>query len=248
MTFAELKNAYKEFRDFLRETTERELIVDVSVDEPIAPEDELHFLKLVSWCYVMLFEASQPTTRYILSLLRASDPSAHKQAHSVLENVNYLRTVRVHNLSPINKGDVRKQKQADIWLLRSGGEPTDWLQCCETLCSEVVSTIRLLSEKWRLTTAITEDRAAIVQNLITTIDREWPPHAFDRIVEGAVEKIGLQGFDCVKYREHRLNDWRVLVGFFETREDSEAAMTMAIHRELEQRFGNDQHRNSLKLK
>jgi hypothetical protein len=83
-----------------------------------------------------------------------------------------------------------------------------------------------------------EDATLIVQNLISTITGEWPPHIFDRMVEYAAQGIGLRGFDVVKYRQHRLNRWRELVCFFETREHAEAAMKAAIRRELEQLFGH----------
>jgi hypothetical protein len=69
------------------------------------------------------------------------------------------------------------------------------------------------------------------------ISREWAPHAFDRLVERAVADIGLSGLDCVKYRESRLERWRELVGFFESREHAEAAISAAIRRELEHLFG-----------
>jgi hypothetical protein len=238
MTFAELKSACDDFRAVLREATGRELVNAVSVDEPVEPQDELHFVKLISWCYVILFEASQPTTRYILSLLRAADPRDHKSVATVIENVNHLRTIPVHNLSPESKSDDYKRRQASIWLLQNGGEPTDWPRCCKSLCAEVTSAIRLLIEKWRRTTANVEDRAAVIRDLIVTIDREWPPHAFDRIVEGAAQEIGLQGFDCVKYRQYRLNEWRELVSFFESRAHAEAAMNSAIRCELEHLFGS----------
>jgi hypothetical protein len=210
MTFAELKSASDDFRAVLRELTGRELITTVSVDEPIEPQDELHFVKLVSWCYVILFEASQPTTRYILSLLRTADPGEHSTVATVIENVNHLRVVRAHNLSPESKSDDYKRRQASIWLLQNGGEPTDWPRCCESLCAEVTKAVRLLVNKWRRITASIEDRAAAIQNLTIIVDREWPPHAFDRLVEGAAQEIGLQGFDYVKYRQHRLDKWREL--------------------------------------
>jgi hypothetical protein len=106
------------------------------------------------------------------------------------------------------------------------------------LVLEVISAINHLMEKWRQLTANKEDAAAVVAELIITIDREWPPHAFDRIVERAVAEIGLLGLDCIKYRDSRLDTWRELVGFFETREHAEAAMNAAIRRELEHLFGN----------
>jgi hypothetical protein len=54
MSFVQLKDVCDEFRTLLRAATGRELIDAVSVDEPKEPEDELHFIKLVSWCYVFV--------------------------------------------------------------------------------------------------------------------------------------------------------------------------------------------------
>lgn len=237
MTFYDLKNACDDFRATLRDTVGRDLVSTISVDEPLDPQNELYFSKLVYWCYVMVFEASQPATRYILSLLRAADPIEHKKAASVVEDLNHLRTVRVHNLSPESKSDGHKQRRASIWLLQNGGEPTDWPSCCQVLTSDVTYVVRLLDEKWRQIVASDEDRATAIKDLIAAIDREWPPHTFDRMLEGAAKEIGLQGFDCVKYRQSRLEKWRELVGFFESRSQAEAAMQAAILRELEQIFG-----------
>jgi hypothetical protein len=180
---------------------------------------------------------------HILSLLRAANPSEHKTISTILEDVNHLRTVRFHNLLPESRSDDYKRRQASIWLFQNGGEPPDWPRCCRSLCAEVITAVRILAEKWRRLTANSDDAAAAVQDLIATIDREWPPHLFDRIIEYAASEIGLQGLDCVKYRQHRLDRWRELVGFFESREHAEAAMKIAIHRELELLFGNIESRS-----
>jgi hypothetical protein len=93
-------------------------------------------------------------------------------------------------------------------------------------------------EKWNQVTADKDDAASVVGDLVLAIDREWPPHAFDRMLETAANDIGLSGLDCVKYRQSRLEKWRELTGFFESREHAEAAMSAAIRRELESVFGN----------
>jgi hypothetical protein len=237
MIFAELKDLCEEFRILLAKATGRGVVTLVSVDDPGGPHDELHFIKLVSWCYVLLFEAGQPTIRYVVSLLRAADPNEHNAISSIINDVNYLRTVRVHNLLPESRGDDYKRRQASIWLVQNGGDPPDWPRCCDALCSQVASAIHLLIKKWRRLTTNAEDAAAAVRDLLVTIDREWPPHAFDRIVEDAATEIGLHGFDHVKYRQYRLNTWREWVSFFESRERAEVAMKVAIRRELEQLFG-----------
>jgi hypothetical protein len=237
MSFAQLKRDCDGFRSRLRQATGRELIDVVSVDEPKEPQDELHFIKLVSWCYVFIFEASQPAARYVVSLLRTADPDEHKAVNSVFENVNNLRTVRVHNLSTESRRDDYKKRQAHIWLIQNGGDPHDWPSCCRSLYREVTSAVHCLMAKWDRVTANDDDAASIGRELMLAIDREWPPHTFDRIVEAAATDIGLSGLDCVRYRENRLDRWRELVGFFESREHAEAAMAAAIRLELEQLFG-----------
>jgi len=238
MIFLQLKTACEEFRTLVHDTTGRKLIDEVSVDEPREPEDELHFVKLVSWCYVFFFESSQKTTKYVLSLLRTRSPDEHKSVTSIFENVNNLRTVRAHNLSAGSKRDEYKKTQAHIWLIQNGaGEPTDWPSCCRSLCESVISAIHCLTDRWQQVTGNSEDAPTVVRELIAAIDREWPPYVFDGMVEDAATNIGLVGFDYVKYRESRLDGWRDLVGFFEERESAEVAISAAIQRELEQLFG-----------
>lgn len=237
MKFFEILNVADNLCALLREASGRELIYAVSVDEPIEPQDELHFFKLVSWCYVFLFEASHPTTRYTLSLLRAADPSEHKIVKTALDNVNNLRTVRVHNLSAESRSDDHKKTQADIWILQNGGNTPDWPSCCAALCTEITSAIGLLTQRWRQLIANADDADVFVRDLIETIDSEWPPHIFDQMILSASESLGLIGLDYVKYRQKRLERWRELTGFFETRATAEKAIRAAIHCELEQLFG-----------
>jgi hypothetical protein len=214
MTFSLLKSTCDEFRTLLREATGREVIDAISLEEPKAPQDELHFLKLVSWCYVFIFEASHPSARFILALLRTSNPEQHKAVSATFENVNNLRTVRVHNLSPQSQRDDYKARQSHIWLSQSGGDPIDWPSCCRSLSVQVTDAIRRLIERWHQATAAKEDAGTVVKELGITIDREWPAHVFDRLVETAARDIGLDGLDCSKYRESRVDSWRRLISFF----------------------------------
>lgn len=102
----------------------------------------------------------------------------------------------------------------------------------------MTTAVERLVHKWSEVTASEDDAASIVGELVIAVNREWPPHAFERIVETAATEIGLSGLDYVKYRESRLERWRELVGFFETREHAESAIGSAIRVELEQLFGS----------
>ena len=197
-----------------------------------------HFFKLVAWCYVFVFEASQPAGKYISTLLRVAKPEEHGTVSATFEMVNHLRTVRVHNLSVQSGRDDYKRRQAHIWLVQNGGDPRDWSACCRSLGYQVTVAIRCLMDRWHQVTASEEDAVAVVKDLMIAVDREWPPHLFDRIVEDAARDIGLGGLDSAKYRESRLDRWRELTNCFESREHAEAAISVAIRRELERLFGN----------
>jgi hypothetical protein len=238
MIFADLKSRSDKLRLSLNGVTGRDLVVAVSVEEPGLPQDELHFLKLVSWCYVFLFEASQPAARYLLSVVRAVNPSDHKLVTATTEVIKNLRTVRVHNLLPENKGDQHKVSQAEIWLLQNGGRPIDWRSCCEALCTEADVAIERLENTWRNMVEHEEDKETSIKELLNAIDQEWPAHFFDRILEQAADGIGLKGLDIVKYRQANLEKWRNLTSFFDTREHAQVAIEAAIRRELKGVFGN----------
>jgi hypothetical protein len=72
------------------------------------------------------------------------------------------------------------------------------------LSEEVTAAVERLVCKWSDVTASEDDASSIVCELGIAVDREWPPHAFDRIVEAATAQIGLSGLDYVKYHESRL--------------------------------------------
>jgi hypothetical protein len=165
-------------------------------------------------------------------------PTKEHSRRRFFEIVNNLRTVRVHNLSPESKRDDYKRRQSHIWLVQNGGDPLDWPSCCRNLSEQVAEAIRRLVQRWDQATAVKEDAITVVKELMITIDREWSPHLFDRLVENAAREIGLDGLDCTKYREGRLDRWRELVGFFEIREHAETAIKGAIRRELAHLFGN----------
>ena len=64
-------------------------------------------------------------------------------------------------------------------------------------------------------------------------------HEFDGFVELAARELGLRDFDCVKFRSSndRLERWRRLVEFFQTRQGAEKALRRAILKELMDVFG-----------
>lgn len=237
MTFEELKEVCLEFRRLIEGTTGRNLIASISLAEPTPPPDELHFLRLVSWCYAFLIEGSQPVMRFIMNILRASSAKDFKNIDRLINEVVSLRTMQSHNLSLESSSDARHQVRASAWLSSNGGDPPDWGTCCGQLADQVAGAIRTLSTKWRTVVANPEDAADAITKLLLQIDNDWPGHELDKLVEGAASALGLKSFNATKYREKRIKDWRDMAGCFEDRDHARSAVSALIHRELERLFG-----------
>jgi hypothetical protein len=239
MKFADVKVACDQFGLLLLTTTSRRYIAPISVEEPTGTEDELHFFKLVLWCYVFWFEACHPAGKHIASLLRTSTPTDYKKVMDAFRAVQQLRTVRAHNMQPTSKEDEYKTTQAGLWLTTSGGEPTDWQKCCRRLCESIATSVGLLHRTWTAVTSEDDDAEIGKAQLQMAVDREWPAHRFDRLLEEAAARAGLESLDIVAYRTTRLTRWQELAKFFVDSQDAEQALRRAILRELEDIFGKE---------
>lgn len=242
MKFADVKSACGQFGEVLRATTSRDYIEAINVEEPTGTEDELHFIKLVMWCYVFWFEASDPAGKHVASLLRTASPDDHKKVNETFRSVHALRTVRAHNLRMTDRGDDYTRVQARLWIVSTAGEPADWEQCCRRLCEEVTASVKLLIQAWTSVTENAEDAEAGVERLRLSVDREWPAYRFDRLVAAASAELGLDGLDVVAYRTKRLSGWKELSRLFGDDRAIEEALNRAIFRELEVLFGRPKKR------
>jgi hypothetical protein len=237
MNFTDVRTACDRFGQLLLSTTSRSYIDAISVEEPSGPEDELHFLKLIVWCYAFWFEAGHPAVKHVASLLRTSSPENFKIVSESFRSVQYLRTVRAHNMLSTSREDEYKTTQAKLWLIIAGGEPTNWQRCCRRLCEDVTKAVDLLHQAWAAVTIDDEDARSGKEQLQLAVQREWPAHNFDRLVEEAVIRVGLESFDIVAYRVTRIARWQELTKFFSDSQDAERALRRAIFRELESLFG-----------
>jgi hypothetical protein len=238
MTFSEMKSACDDFRALLYSSTGHNCVHEVTVSEPHGDEDELHFVRLVLWCYAFWFEACHPAGNHIASLLKVASPQHHKKVEECFRIVRNLRTATAHNLAPPSKENDRTSQQATIWLKANGGEPRDWRRCCHVLSEEIRNAVELLYNAWSSLIKDSDDAEAGIQRLLQALKRDWPAHGFDRMVEVAVDSLGIFGLDIIAYRSKRLQDWRILAGYFEDRNLAEGALQRAIRQELSDLFGS----------
>lgn len=230
MTFAEVEAATSRFREVLHAAVK---IDKVSVPNPEEPLDELHFFRLVMWCYVYLVEVVAGPRRHLQGIMRGSNPSTFAKVAHVVRLVESLRTYSGHQLAE-TKRDADIRAFVVTWLDANGGE-RQWEARARELCNLMVEAINLLNNTWvGLNTA---DPEMAVLRMLETIERSWPAHVFDGMVEAAVAELSINGFDVVAYRKIHLEGWVKLAGCFSDRAQADLELRNAIRSELKITFG-----------
>lgn len=74
--------------------------------------------------------------------------------------------------------------------------------------------------------------------LVEAVNRQWPAHLFDRMLEDAATELGILGMDYPVYRGMRIDDWKKLAECFQSREHAEMALRRAIRIDLGAKFGS----------
>lgn len=237
MSFQALEQSAERLRTALHASTGKNLVTEVSLAPPTGDLGEAAFIRSILWGYVLWFEACQPAGRYLMNIVRNSSPEDQKAASRAFQDVQNLRTFHAHNLLPSSKKDQYTLSQAKAWLAQNGGTERDWGRCTIKLCSDLAAALDILCTHWNTVTASPEDAIAAIQGLTDALEREWEPHLFDHMIEEAATALGLSDFDPVKYRSTRLEDWRIITGFFLDRTSAEAAVRRAIQQEMTMKFG-----------
>jgi len=230
MTFAEVEAAAGRFREAIRSAL---TIEAVSVPRPELPIDELHFVRLVMWCYVYLVEVVAGPRRHLQGIMRGSDPPTHTKVADAVRLVENLRTYIGHQLAE-NKRDEAIRAFVITWLEANEGEQ-QWEARASRLCDLVIEAIDLLTNRWVDLSVADPEMAA--SRMLETIERNWPAHVFDGMVEGAVADLNIHSFDAAAYRKLHLDRWVKLAGCFSDRSQAELELRNAIRSELSATFG-----------
>lgn len=211
---------------------------DITVTEPVAPRDELYFVRLVAWSYVVLFELFPVPLKRLVTLLRASDNAAYKRFCATRDAVHAIRTVQSHNLGEPSKHNERLKNLASAWMTQYGGSPSSWDICCSHLCDHMYDAFKTLRSIWLSSVSTAEDKEAFIDDLKSALLKDWPAYSFDSAVIEAADTIGLNAFDVVAYRDIHIESWRRLANFFQDRDEAHKAVKRAIFVQMKGQFGD----------
>lgn len=210
MSFGEVQTSFGQLRRRIAVYVGAEALPDITIDPPKGIDDELSFIRLVAWAYVLLFEVGRVPLGYLRQL-----PPWNQPASALLPYVRSLRTWSSHNLALDKEADLVTLRSAVEWFSKTCGAGTPardahWNKCFASLCGDLVT---LLGNAISACDAFEDqaDRQRLVDGLKHRIDRNWAAFRFDSIVQATVDGFGYRGIDVVGFRGGNLDSWRKVV-------------------------------------
>lgn len=229
MNFAEIHNLHLEFKRRLTSIVGGEVFPEITVSPPKGDRDELSFMRLVAWGYVLLFESGRGAFGFLRKLPPLSETSGPLVPH-----LHALRTWASHNIVFDKKRDAKTVRVATVWLLskcETGSPSTSdhWKICIEAIAADLKAVL-----EGAIAACDCFDKSADRENLISqfqnSLNRNWDAYLFDEYVENAFLKFGYSGLSATALRASHLDAWRKIVAISE--EDS-------IRQNLTVRIEND---------
>lgn len=231
MSFALLEVEARNLTDLINKDLGWEVIKPMTLEIPQPPPDDLHFFKLVVWCYGYFFEAAADALKECKALMKQGAPERTNRFDAGARTVNNLRTYKVHNLPP-SKGNNKKRQEAEAWLTGVDSE-----LAIERLCEMALAMIRDAHSVWEAATQDTGDASQLFKRVTDTLQNAWAAHELHELANGVAGEISLKGFDAKAFCEPHLEAWRRVGGCFLDRESGAAGVTRAIRKTMHHTFG-----------
>ena len=231
MTFSKLNVAVTDLRRSLASFVGPEALLEVSVRPPVDSGGEISFLRLVSWSYVLIFEAGRISIPFLLRSV-----GAYEQQRGSIELIHALRTWSFHNLGLTSNRDLQLSRLVHRWFLSTCGQsPPDehagWNVCFYQLCKLVKEVVDQGQRSVEVVLSSADDGKAVIEDLRFRIERFWPTQKFDPLVGDLAIRMGIR-IDVVKFRAPRLGAWRSFLLNIPEDDDPTEAITRLIERDL----------------
>ncbi|WP_338790486.1 hypothetical protein [Pseudomonas sp. AE27] len=231
MSFAEIHQLHLDFKRRLTSIVGKEVFSEITVSPPRATDDELSFLRLISWGYVLVFESGRGPLSFLKNL-----PPLNQSNGQLIPHLHSLRTWTSHNLDFDKKRDIKTIRAATLWLLEKCGTGSperhqEWEACFNALAGDLKNLLR---------NAISacdcfekhEDREMLIQALNKSLDRNWEAFLFDEYVQKALSKFQYTGIPPIEIRKTNLEAWRRIVSISEDEDSIERNLTLRIENDV----------------
>jgi len=237
VNYSQLQISYLELKKRLSTSVGAKALPEITVVPPHGTNDELSFIRLVIWGYVLLQESGKTSISFLRKL-----PPWSSDSSAILPHVRALRTWTSHNLSFEKVSDVKTIEIATYWLREQCGTGSPnttehWHKCFTALATDLHSL---------LLKAITacdcfdesEDRDNLIAQFELAIERTWEAYRFDNYATTAMEKLGYDGLDAPTIRTANLDAWRRVVTSSIDKDSIEKNLTLRVESDILKLMGD----------
>ena len=234
LSFQELNDDYVMLRGSLTTFVGDSALTEITVRPPVS-DDEASFLRLISWSYVLVFEAGRISIPYLLKLPH-DGTTVQSGLNDSVRLIHDLRTWSFHNLGFTHERDIGISTRVRRWFISNGGQDppnniSSWGACFETLCMEARGILTRCKSAFEMILAGTEGGQDIIDDLKRRIELNWPAHKFDELTQDAVTRIG-QTLDVPKFRQSRIGKWREFLETVAPDDEPQACLIRLIERDV----------------
>ena len=210
MIFSEILHLHMDLKRRLIAILGKNVFSDITINPPKGDSDELSFIRLVSWGYVLIHESGRGVFSYLRKL-----PPLESHSGQLLPHLHALRTWASHNLIFEKERDIRTVQTATIWLMNNcqTGSPTnssDWKKCFDAMAADLR---KLLLDCISACDCFeqSDDRDELIKSFRNSLDRNWEAYLFDEYVDNALKTFGYTGLSPTILRSQNLDAWRKIV-------------------------------------
>jgi hypothetical protein len=237
VNYNQLQISYLELKRRLSTSVGAKALPEITVAPPHGTNDELSFIRLVIWGYVLLQESGKTAISFLRQL-----PPWNSDSSTLLPHVRALRTWTSHNLSFEKVSDIKTIEIASYWFREQcgTGSPSTaehWNKCFTALATDLHGV---------LLKAITacdcfdqsEDRQKLIAQFDLAINRTWEAYRFDKYAVAAIEKFGYDGLEASIIRAANLEAWRKIVTSSIDEKAIEKNLTLRIESDILKLMGD----------
>ncbi|WP_336852889.1 hypothetical protein [Pseudescherichia vulneris] len=231
MIFSEIHHLHLDYKRRLASILGREVFPEITVSPPTGDSDELSFIRLVSWGYVLVFEAGRGSFGFLKKL-----PPLDNYQGKMLPHLHALRTWASHNLEFEKTRDVKTVQTATSWLIEkcqtgSPSKPEHWKKCIDAMGADLK---KLLEDSLAACDCFeqSEDREGLISSFQQSLHRNWDAYLFDKYVENALQTFGYTGISAQQLRVSNLDAWRKIVSSSLDDEEINRNLTIRIENDV----------------
>lgn len=185
---------------------------NISLEMPKLSHPELGFIRIVSWLYVLYYEAGKINVDFISQRFEAYNIDSDENLKIHFSNVHYLRTFLQHNLNSEHKHDSNIAEICKEWFKNNCGtwvpdSDPEWKKCLESILLNSIDFLKGLEGCLR---EIEKDDSynQIVEQWVFKRKQYHPPHEFEKVIQLTANDMGRDDFDSKKMCNKYMGEWK----------------------------------------